>query len=181
VSNDDAANKTCSFDVCSKCKLMCCIDANPPLTPERKEIIAKFLLQQGLPHENVFVNEAYSHPSTDAHGYCTFYNKETGKCRIHPVKPETCRAGPVTFDINPRAGKLEWYLKKVTICKLADCLRVDDYKFKRHFEAAKAEIIHLVSNLDSGSLRTILKIPEPETVKIGESDLPKGIMERLDK
>ncbi len=173
MPNDDTVGRTCSFDVCSKCKVMCCIDANPPLTPERKEIIVQFLLQQGLPHENVFIDEAYLHPSADEHGYCAFYDKEAGKCRIHSVKPETCRAGPITFDINLRTGKLEWYLKKGSICALADCLRVDDDKFKGHFEVAKAEIVRLISKLDADSLGAILKIGEPETVKIGENDLPQ--------
>ncbi len=176
---DDAANKTCSFNVCSQCQLNCCIDANPPLTAERKKIISNYLHEQGQPAENLFVNEAYSHPVADAQGYCKFYNKETGKCRVHPIKPETCRAGPVTFDINLRTGKVEWFLKKGAICAFAQQLRIEDDRFKGHLEVAKAEIIHLISNLDAGSLRVILKIEEPETLKIGENDLPRDIIEKL--
>ncbi len=115
----------------------------------------------------------------DKLGFCVFYNKKTGKCIVHSVKPETCRAGPVTFDINLQTGKVEWYLKTPEICALAGALRENHDLFKEHFEVAKAELLRLICELDAEALRALLKIDEPQTVKIGEEDLPKEVMEKL--
>jgi hypothetical protein len=61
------------------------------------------------------------------------------------VKPETCRAGPITFDINFATGKLEFYLKKGVICEYATVL-YENKPVQRHFEVAKAEITKLLRN-----------------------------------
>ena len=177
---DDAASKTCSFDVCSQCQTTCCIDAKPPLTRKREKTITDHLNTQKLPSENVFVHEDYTHPAVDAKGYCTFYNKETEKCRVHKVKPETCRAGPVTFDINFQTRKVEWYLKKGEICMLAQQLHdCGGSRFKDHLEAAKTELMRLICELDAESLKAILKISEPQTFKIGENKLPEETLKKL--
>ena len=62
--------------------------------------------------KNHSLKKRYSYPAVDELVFCGFFNKETGKCSVHPVKPETCRAGPVTFDINFSTKKVEWFLKK---------------------------------------------------------------------
>jgi Fe-S-cluster containining protein len=173
-------SKTCTFDVCGKCKTTCCLDANPPLTRQREKTITEYLHYHKQPSENVFVHAEYDHPAVDSKGYCTFLNKETGKCRIHPVKPETCRAGPVTFDINLTTRKVEWFLKKGEICALAEQLhQCGGNRFHDHFEAAKTELMHLICEFDGEALEAILRIPEPQTFKIGESDLPKEIWHKL--
>lgn len=173
-------SKTCSFDVCSQCQTTCCLDANPPLTHQREKIITDYLNAQKQPAENAFVHADYAHPADDSKGYCTFLNKETGKCRIHPAKPETCRAGPVTFDINLQTRKVEWFLKKGEICGLAEQLHeCGGDRFKDHFEAAKTELMQLICELDGEALKAILKIPEPQTFKIGENDLPKEAWQKL--
>lgn len=176
--SNDRNGKTYSFDVCSECKLMCCQGANPPLTAPRKKIIRKYLKSQGT-DQDVFVDEAYSHPASDEHEYCVFYSKETGKCCVHAVKPETCVAGPITFDINLQTGKVEFFLKKGSICAFAQKLYADDVKFKSHLEAAKPEIIRLICKLDGKALKAILKIPEPETFKVGENELPLEVRKKL--
>jgi hypothetical protein len=89
------------------------------------------------------------------------------------------RKGPITFDINLRTRKVEWYLKKEGICTLAQKLYDNADLFKGHFEAAKAEILHLICELDSDSLRAILKIEEPQTFKIGENDLLGEILKKI--
>lgn len=177
--SDDRTGKTYSFDVCSECKLMCCQGAYPPLTAKRKKIISAYLQTQGTSSAGVFVEGAYSHPVADAQEYCVLYNKDTGKCRVHAVKPETCVAGPITFDINFQAGKVEWFLKKGSICAFAQKLYADGAKFKEHFEAAKPEITRLICELDAEALRAILKIPEPETFKVGENELPLEVRKKL--
>jgi len=177
--SDDAANKTCSFDVCYLCAHSCCQDAKPPLTPERKKIIVDYLQKQKIQITQPFVDAAYSFPAVDAAGFCIFYNKNTKKCLVHPVKPETCRAGPVTFDINRRTRKVEWYLKTAELCALAHALHKNKPAFQAHFEVAKNELTQLICQLDSKALQAILKIEEPQTFKIGEDDLPNQVTEKL--
>jgi len=177
--SDEKNGRTYSFDVCSQCKLICCQGANPPLTSRRRKIIADYLQKQGASAANVFVGGSYLHPAADAQDYCALFNKETGKCRVHSVKPETCVAGPVTFDINLKTSKVAWFLKKGSICALAEKLCQDDKKFKAHLEAAKPQVMRLIRELDAEALRAILKISEPETFKVGENELPQEVSEKL--
>jgi Fe-S-cluster containining protein len=176
---EDAIRKTCSFDVCRECTRSCCQDAKPPLTYERMRIIREYLKNQRRLLEQVFSHSDYSFPSVDANDFCVFYDKGTKECLIHAVKPETCRAGPVTFDINCRTGKVEWYLKKGSLCLLAGKLHETPEEFNAHLQVAKDEIMQLIRKLDSGALRTILTIDEPETFKIGEDDLPQEVLAKL--
>jgi Fe-S-cluster containining protein len=171
--------KTCSFDVCCQCKHSCCQDAKPPLTLKRKKIIADYLGKHEIQIAHPFVDEAYSFPAMDALGLCVFYCSGTKKCLVHPVKPETCIAGPITFDINPDTRKVKWYLKTAAICALAQALRGNDAAFRAHFDVAKDELLRLVRELDSRALQAILKIEEPQTVKIGEDDLPNEAYGKL--
>jgi hypothetical protein len=126
-----------------------------------------------------FVKVGYSYPALDEFLFCSFFDKETGKCSVHPVKPETCVAGPVTFDINFSAKKVEWFLKKGEICAFAAMLYGNKVAFKKHFETAKKQLTQLICELDPEELRTIVKIDEPQTFKIGEDDLPLEAIEKL--
>lgn len=177
--SEDREGKTYSFDVCSRCKLICCQDANPPLSPERKRILSNYVKEHKIPIQNLFAGEEYSHPAADLDGVCVFYDKGTHKCRVHQVKPETCRAGPITFDINFRTQKVEFYLKKTEICAFAQLLYQDKKNFSEHFKIAKSEIMRLICELDVDALLFVLKIPEPQTFKISESKLTKEVAEKL--
>jgi len=128
---------------------------------------------------NMFVDEAYSHPAADVDEFCTLFDKATGKCSVHPVKPETCRAGPVTFDINLKTGKVEFYLKKSEICAFAGILYEDKAHLQQHLETASEEILRLIRDLDATALKAILQISEPQTFKIAENELPKEVAEKL--
>jgi Fe-S-cluster containining protein len=178
--SDEIMSKTCSFDVCCRCERGCCQDVKPPLTLKRKKIIGDYLREQRIRFEHPFVNEAYSFPAVDAMGFCVFYGKDTRKCLVHPVKPETCSAGPVTFDINCCTRKVEWYLKTTEACALSKALCENSNLFGKHFEVARKQLLRLICELDSKALQAILKIEEPQTVKIGEDDLPKEVMEKLE-
>lgn len=178
-SKDDIARKTCSFDVCSQCKNSCCQDAKPPLTLERIKIISNYLETQKIPVKQPFACKDYAFPSLDVDLTCVFNDKKTKKCLIHKVKPETCRSGPITFDINCCTKKVEWFLKTSDLCPLAGILYTDKPKFKEHFEVARTELLQLISQLDAESLRAILKIEEPQTFKIDEDDLPKEVAKKL--
>jgi len=166
------------FNVCSHCG-SCCQGARPPLTAKRRQIIEAYLKQQKLHIVNPFVQAKYAFPREDAEDYCIFYNKKTRKCQIHPVKPETCVAGPITFDINIPNRKIEWHLKTEKICALAGVIYKKDKILKKHLESAKREILRLVRELDSESLKAILKIEEPETFKIDEDNIEKDVLNKL--
>ena len=177
---EDRNGKTYSFDVCSECKLICCQDANPPLTLNRRKILTQFVKEQKMRVVgDLFAGEEYSHPATDENAICKFYDKTTRKCLVHPVKPETCRAGPITFDINLKTRKVEFYLKKAEICGFAGILFKNKVSLKQHLDAAKEEILPLIIGLEATSLKAILEIPEPQTFKIDETDLPKELMVKL--
>jgi len=169
------------FDVCNRCGGACCRNARPPLTIRRKQIIEAYLKEQKIPFDNPFVQAEYVFPKEDAEEYCIFYDKKTGKCLIHSVKPETCVAGPITFDINIKNQKIEWHLKMEKICLLAGVLYKNKDVLKKHLKLAKREILNLVSELDSEALKAILKIEEPETFKIGEDSIGKDIFDKLAK
>ena len=156
------------FDVCGTCRINCCWDARPPITDKREKIILDYLKKQGICIENPFVHAEYTFPREDVDGYCIFYDKATRKCIVHPVKPETCVAGPITFDINRASGKIEWYLKMEKICPLAGVMYKDKALLAKHFEAARREILRLVRELPPEALKAILKREEPDTFKICE-------------
>ena len=108
-----------------------------------------------------------------------FFDRKTKRCRIHEVKPETCVAGPITFDIKAKTQKIEWHLKKETVCALAGELFKDKHRLGKHLALAKREIRELVKDLDAGDLRSILKIEEPETFKIEEDTVEKCVLYKL--
>ena len=177
--SEEAIRKTCSFDVCSECARSCCQDARPPLTEERIRLIKDSLRNRGCLSGRLFVISDYSFPAVDSAGFCVFYDKGSKKCLVHEVKPETCRAGPITFDINRRTRKVEWFLKKNELCLFAGKLFKTPKQLDEHLKVAKEEITRLIGELDSAALLAILKIDEPQTFKIGEDSLPKEVLERL--
>ena len=167
------------FDICSQCRGNCCKNARPPTTQKRKEIIEKYLEQQRTTVKNPFMQTAYTFPRENDEGFCIFFDEKTGKCKVHPVKPETCAAGPITFDINLATRKIEWYLKTEAICPLAGKLYKNKELLRKHLESAKREILQLVREIDPPALRAILKIEEPETFKISEDAVDKDILNKL--
>jgi hypothetical protein len=98
---------------------------------------------------------------------------------IHPVKPETCVAGPITFDINVKTGKIEWFVKMENICQLAGVAYRDNELLQKHLESAKKDILRLVGELDCEALKAILRKDEPETFKIDEESIGKGTLKKL--
>ncbi|MEM3642239.1 MAG: YkgJ family cysteine cluster protein [Candidatus Bathyarchaeia archaeon] len=167
------------FDVCSGCKIDCCRDARPPITPRREKIIEEYLKEKRISIEKPFVHTEYTFPREKVDGHCIFYDKNSRKCIIHPVKPETCVAGPVTFDINKKTRKIEWYLKMEKICPLAGAMLKNKSVIEKHLESAKKEIFRLVRELDPTALRVILNRDEPETFKIDEDEIDEDILDAL--
>jgi len=168
------------YNVCENCPISCCVGARPPVTTKRKMIIKNYLKTIGLPVENAFQEKnMYTFPRETKENQCIFLDKDTKKCRIHTVKPETCVAGPITFDINLKTGKIEWFLKTEKICPLAGTLYRNKAELQSHLESARRELLQLVQDLDAKALHAILKIEEPDTFKIGEEDLNSEILAKL--
>jgi Fe-S-cluster containining protein len=158
------------FEICAECRdgSSCCLGPRPPITPERRKTIEAYLEKEKVHIVNAFVRTDYVFPEENAEGYCGFYNVETATCLVHPVKPETCVAGPVTFDLSRQSGKVEWYIKTERICPLAGIMYKDKRLLQKHLEHAKKEILKLINGLDPKELEAILKKEEPDTFKIGE-------------
>jgi len=167
------------FQVCDNCKTGCCKGAKPPIAAKRKAIIEGYLKAERVKIETPFDEKVYTFPRETEGGYCIFFQEDTRRCQIHPVKPETCVAGPITFDINLHTGKIEWFLKKEAICPLAGKLYKDEKALLSHMESAKREILSLMHDLNAAELHEILKIEEPETFKIGEDDLDPVVLAKL--
>lgn len=169
------------FKICGECPHYgCCFQSRPPLTKKRMQIINSYLTKKHITIENAFEQEAYAHPGEKSDGRCVFFDNETKRCRIHSVKPETCVAGPITFDINKTSQKIEWFLKKDTICSLAGKLYKKPDVYKKHMRSARRELERLVRELDAEALRAILTVEEPETFKVGEDDAPRGVLRKLE-
>ena len=176
---EDNNGTTYSFDVCGQCRSICCQDAKPPLTENRKQIIQEYLKKQKIKIAQPFTKNDYSYPTVDEEIYCRLFNKKTGKCIVHPVKPETCVSGPITFDINFKTKKVEWFLKNSDLCAYAGILYKDKAAFKDHFEVAKKQITALIKRLGADELRAIVKIDEPQTFKVGEDNLSPEVVRKL--
>jgi len=177
------ANKRQSnfFDVCSNCRTSysCCNDTTPPVTTKRRKIIEAYLKDNRISIDTPFQRTGYVFPRLVVDGYCVFHDSNTKKCMIHPVKPETCVAGPITFDVNVNSGKIEWFVKMERICQLSGAVYQDKQKLQKHLENAKREVLRLVTQLTAEELKAILKKDEPETFKIGEDDLGKQLLRKL--
>jgi hypothetical protein len=175
VSNLEAKRQDNFFNICGQCKISCCKDARPPVSPTRRKTIESYLKEHPIPgiEPPYFTTEnQYTHPREDQDGYCIFYDKTTRLCRIHQSKPETCVAGPITFDVNPKTKKLEYYLKMEKICPLAGRIyRLKDGTLERHVTSAKREIRRLIHDIQPESLKAILTIEEPDTFKVDEEEL----------
>lgn len=150
------------IEICSKCGGKCCFEAKPPISKKR----LKILLENGISSGFVEFGK-YKHLKLKEDGYCVFF--DNGKCKIHRIKPETCVAGPITFDI--REGKLELYIKRESICPLVKFLRENEEILREHMSIALEKILDLIRELEKEELEEILKIEEPETEKIFEVNL----------
>lgn len=71
--------------ICLRCDGRCCVDAHPPVSDPCYER----LRGQGVPKE-YFDHTGYLHLRSRPDGSCIC--RENGKCSIHGIKPDTCRA-----------------------------------------------------------------------------------------
>ncbi|MDM7913386.1 MAG: YkgJ family cysteine cluster protein [Methanotrichaceae archaeon] len=149
---------------CGSCQLGggCCFEARPPLTQNRIDI----LLENGVSPESIeFVG--YRRLKLKPDGFCVLF--ENGMCSVHSIKPETCVAGPFTFDM--QGSILQIFLKRESICPMVKVLKENREAYDGLFQAAVEKIIDLVNALPEGELAEILKIEEPETDLVAEIKL----------
>ncbi len=145
--------------ICLKCDGHCCHGAQPPIS----EYCYRRLVGEGIA-ESVFETNGYRYVRTREDGRCMLQNG--GKCSIHTIKPETCIAGPFTFDV--KGDVIEIFLKFESICPLVRLLKDVPEAYGQQYAAAARSITRLVSNLSDDELAVICRIDEPETVKVAE-------------
>jgi Fe-S-cluster containining protein len=145
--------------ICMRCGGHCCHEAHPPIS----EHCYQRLLAQGLPPA-YFEKNGYRHMKTHPDGRCVCW--KDGKCSIHGIKPDTCRAGPFTFDV--KGDTIEIFLKFESICPIVRLLKEVPEAYDQQYSLAVKSITHLVANLDDDELAVICRIDEPETEKVAE-------------
>ena len=145
--------------ICMHCGGRCCTDAHPPVS----ESCYQRLVAQGVPADS-FEWRGYHAVRTRGDGTCIFCSGS--RCSIHAIKPETCRAGPFTFDV--KGDVIEIFIKYESICPVVGLLKEVPEAYEYQFELAKKSIRHLVKNLADAELAAICRIEEPETEKVAE-------------
>jgi hypothetical protein len=149
---------------CSECHLEggCCFEARPPLSQERIDILRK----NGVAEDAVEF-AGYKRLRLKQDGFCVLF--QNGKCSIHSIKPETCVAGPFTFDIKDKV--LQIFLKRESICPMVRFLKANRKAYDGLFETSVENIMHLVNSIPASEMAEILKIEELETDLVAEIQL----------
>lgn len=142
-----------------RCGWYCCINAHPPVSRACSERLIAAGVSPGM-----FEYTGYKRLKVKENGVCILY--EQGKCRIHAVKPETCRAGPFTFDV--QVNVIEIFLKFESICPLVKLLKETPEAYRLQYDLAIRSITHIVRNLTDDEIDAICRIDEPETEKVTE-------------
>jgi Fe-S-cluster containining protein len=145
--------------ICMDCGGHCCDGAHPPISGP---CYAR-LVSEGI-SPSVFEHNGYRSIRTCPDGHCVLW--QNGKCSIHGIKPETCRAGPFTFDV--KGNVIEIFLKFESICPIVRLLKEVPEAYDQQYSLAVRNISHLVSNLGEDELAVICRIEEPETEKVAE-------------
>ncbi len=154
---------------CAACDLDggCCRGAMPPLTDERIEV----LLANGVRKDQIDYGP-YKRLKLKPDGFCILFRD--GRCSIHSVKPETCVAGPFTFDV--KGAVLEIFLKRECICPMVRYLKENRAAYDELFRTSVEKIVDLVEKLPPEELAEIVKIDEPDTDLVAEIRLKRRLL-----
>ena len=146
---------------CGECHLDggCCFEARPPLSQDRIDI----LLENGVSPDAIEF-AGYKRLRLKPDGFCLLF--QNGRCSIHSIKPETCVAGPFTFDMKDTL--LQIFLKKESICPMVRFLKVNRKAYDELFQVSLKKILDLVKAVPALEMAEILKIEEPETDLVAE-------------
>lgn len=150
--------------ICMQCGGHCCHEAHTPVSGH----FYQRLLTGGVPPAAFSVNSGYRSVRSSPDGYCVLW--KNGKCSIHGIKPETCRAGPFTFDV--KGDVIEIFLKFESLCPVVRLFKEVPEAYDQQYTLAVKSISHLVSGLTEEELAVICRIEEPET-KEGGRDTKK--------
>jgi Fe-S-cluster containining protein len=145
--------------ICLNCGGHCCDDAHPPVSSSRYELLTCAGVS---PDEFEFTG--YTRLRSGENGKCIL--SENGKCRIHIFKPETCRAGSFTFDVN--GDQIGIYLKHESTCPIVKLLKEVPKAYHQQYELAVQSLPHLVQTLTDDEISDICQIDEPETEKVAD-------------
>ena len=146
---------------CDDCHLAggCCFEARPPLSQKRIDM----LMENGVSADAIeFVG--YKRLRLRQDGFCVLFRD--GKCSIHDIKPETCVAGPFTFDIED--DMLQIFLKRENFCPMVRLLRANRKAYDALFETSVEKIMDLIRSVPEEEMAQILQIDEPETDLVAE-------------
>jgi len=146
---------------CDDCHLAggCCFEARPPLSQKRIDM----LMENGVSADAIeFVG--YKRLCLKQDGFCVLFRD--GKCSIHDIKPETCVAGPFTFDIE--GDMLQIFLKRESICPMVRFLRANRKAYDALFETSVEKIMDLIRSVPEEEMAQILQIDEPQTDLVAE-------------
>ena len=146
---------------CDDCHLAggCCFEARPPLSQKRIDM----LMENGVSADAIeFVG--YKRLRLRQDGFCVLFRD--GKCSIHDIKPETCVAGPFTFDIE--GDMLQIFLKRENICPMVRFLRANRKAYDALFETSVEKIMDLIRSVPEEEMAQILQIDEPQTDLVAE-------------
>lgn len=146
-------------EICITCGHYCCYESCPPICEARYNS----LIKNGVSTDS-FEFKGYRRLKVKKNNECILFHN--GKCSVHTIKPETCRAGPFTFDIND--DKIEIFLKNESICPIVRVLKEIPKAYDQQFSRAIENISNLVSNLYENELQAIHLIYEPLTEKVAE-------------
>jgi Fe-S-cluster containining protein len=146
--------------ICMHCGGRCCNEAHPPISG----YCYQRLISLGVP-EDSFEWRGYRAVRARGDSTCIF-SAESRQCSIQSIKPETCRAGPFTFDV--KGDVIEIFLKYATLCPVVRLLEEVPEAYDHQFALAKKSITRLVANLTDEELSAICRIEEPKTGKVAE-------------
>lgn len=149
--------------ICAACGGRCCRDANPPVSADR------FAALRGLGIGKDDIEYAgYTRLRSRKDGMCVMFSG--GRCRIHSAKPETCVAGPFTFEVTDQT--LSLFLKRESACPLVKYLKEDPEAYQEQYREAVRRLVRLARSLPRTELDVISRIPEPETDLVAGIPLP---------
>jgi Fe-S-cluster containining protein len=141
--------------ICMACGGHCCDEAHPPVSQERY----RALIAAGIPTASFERKEGYFRLRTHKDNTCILMVDH--KCTCHAIKPETCRAGPFTFDVVNDTIRI--FLKQASICPIVPLLKEQPAAYHQQYERAAENIVRLVYGLPKEEIEAINRIEEPET------------------
>jgi len=146
-----------------KCGGHCCDEAHPPIS----QTCEQRLLAAGVP-VTAFETTGYRRLRVNPDNTCILMKE--GMCKIHAIKPETCRAGPFTFDVN--GDMIRLFLKHESICPIVSLLKEVPEAYEQQYDLAVKNLTNLVAHLTDVEIDAINRIEEPETDLVAE--IPRG-------